>query len=324
MRIHRSTALTFTALRSRLRGTVRRNAAPKGYTATGVPVEIKVGGKYFPGVIEKQVFSGPGAMFKVRLKGEINFFFLSDRMGKYGPAREALMAEYERVGCLKYVKSGGAYIPIATCMWARWGDLRVPVKSLKKGMPVELVVTNESHVSSITDYPVRFIKWVKSKSGGRAPLVWFPEPMTYYDIKKIYAWDDVRPENFSKHVYMMRLEQYHGIYKAGLKPPPARPRRVAGVRFMEFIEPVPIKVMVDKYLRPYYHLQKAGDIVDRRGNLLATGKPHLTPGFIWGTILTMVVFHMAPIKPERIQFRPMREDLFYGLVVPAEAAFGNI
>jgi hypothetical protein len=285
----------------------RRNAAPKGmpktYTVAGTPVvlAIRAGehghvGLKIDGKIERQVFGGVRALFMVKFKHRTSTVRIAEAQGRYTPSEFTKMRdELKKVGCL--VTDGGG-MSAATCMWARWGDLTIPAARLKKGMPLEVVSTQE------VDYPVRYIK--RDKQGNY--IFWLPEPMTWYDVEKLYDWTKVRPEYISKHAYSMPFEAYKTLYRAGFKMPKARRRRLAGRVIMDFLEPVPIKEMVDKYLRPYYHTLKKKD-------------PSRQAKDIWGTILRMVLFHMIPVHKSKIAaIRPMREDLFYGLVVPAEEA----
>lgn len=317
--LHRPITRTLAALRGVYRRTALRNAkAPAGYSVAGTPVEVHLTGHTLHAVIEKQAFGGPGAMFRVRLKKPVPFKAFSAFMGiptASASGREKLFEEYQRLGCLERVirEEGGLEAFVVTCMWAPWRFLTIPLNRLKKGQPVEVVVESAKHVQSIENYPVRFVKWMKRKHDGRhVPLVWFPEPVTYFDIAKIYLWNFVRPEHISKHAYLVTLDMYRKLYDAGLKLPRARRRRMGGMKMMEFLEPVPIKTFVDRFMRPYYKIKQKED-------------PGLRAVHIWGSLLITVLFHMAPLDPRRIDaIRPMREDLFYGLVIPAEAAFEGI
>ena len=297
----------------------RRNAAPRGmpkdYTVAGTPVVLALREGEHQGIsmriegkVERQVFGGVRALFMVRFKKPVPLSMILRAQGRVPPAVHGeagawkVIDEFKNIGCAVTGPDPKSEHPLmrysVACMWARWGDLTIPAARLKKGMPLEIVSTQD------VDYPVRFIK--KDKSGNY--IFWLPEPMSWYDVEKLYDWTKVRPEYISKHTYSMPFDAYKTLYRAGFKMPKARRRKMAGHTLMDFAEPVPLKEMVDKYLRPYYHMLKKKD-------------PGRQAKDIWGTILRMVLFHMIPVHKSKIAaIRPMREDLFYGLVVPAEEA----
>lgn len=303
MRLYRPLSLKLPLVRRKLMYRKNVARAPKGYTAKGVKVHMSFHGHPVDGVIENQVFGGIGAMFRVRFSKPISAASLG--IGPESP----LWQESHRLGCLQLPVSPGLQAKV-TCGFARWRDLTIPVKSLKKGQPIELVDTHSSgHVmTGGRDHAVRF---VKSFGFGKPIVVWFPEPMTYMDLEDLVDLNAIHPTHISKDSYYIPFKGYKALYRAGVRLPPAKRKKYAGTWIMEFKEPVPIKKMAD-YIRKSYETQKADE-------------PDLPVKSVWYTLMQTILFHMAPIKYDSIDaIRPMREDLFYGLVVPAEVALEGL
>lgn len=304
MRLYRPLSLKHPAIRRRLM--YRRNArAPKGYTVAGTKVKILVGGSSYDGVIQKQIFGGVGAMFLVKLAKPIPFRDYAEMLGKHENAADPLFKEMLRLGCLKEKVSGeGLYFgnAIVTCAYGRWQDVSIRRDSLKKGQPIELVDQRSR------DHAVRF---VKALGVDKPIIVWFPEPMTFMDIEDLIDLAAVHPSHISKDAYFMPFEGYKKLYKAGIKMPPARRKRYGKAGLMEFTEPIPLKRMAD-LLRQYHRI-------------VAKGEPDLPVKSIWFTLMKTVLFHMGAIRYDSVSvIRPMREDLFYGLIVPAEIALEGL
>jgi hypothetical protein len=312
MRLYRPLSLKHPAIRRRLGHRRNPTRAPKGYTAKGVKVTIPELGA---GVIEKQVFGGVQAQFRVKLASPIPFedFYRpsgwEEVMKRYDwpwkapartgdPVKDFALEKLRRDDSL--VERGGKYY--VTTTQVSWSRLEVPQSSLKKGQPIELVDTKGR------DHAVRF---VKSLGRDRSMLVWFPEPMTFIDIEDLIDLTAVHPSHISKDAYFMPFDGYKKLYKLGIKMPPARRKKYGRMHMMEFAEPQPLKSMAG-LLRAYH-------------KLLTKEEPDLPVKSVWFTLMKTVLFHMAPIRYDSIShIRPMREDLFYGLVVPAEVAMEGL
>lgn len=309
MKLFRSSIWKFG--RFRRLGRYRANPAKgwKGYSTRGLPAVIKTPGQEYKGVIEEQVFGGVHARFKLRLMPPQPFHEIaSSVVGREGKEEVAkFRSELFTLGCLQEEATGAIRWDRVNCLWGRWSDISLIPRFIKKGQPLELSSRD------VTSTPVRFVKWLKRYT---KMLVWFPEPMTYFDIRHIYDWRSVTPKMISKDSYFMSFHQYKAMYKAGIPMPRARRKRMGGLRLMEFIEPIPWQDMARRLAAYRKHLVESG-------KRKATDVP---PWTVWESVLSTVFFHMAPVDIEKrnIAVRPMREDLFSQIVVPAEDAFRGL
>lgn len=315
MKLYRPLSLKHPAIRRRFG--YRRNVtrAPKGYTSKGVKVSVTVGDEKVTGTIEKQDFGGVQAQFRIKLSKPVPFerFYKPSGweqvMKRYdwpwkAPVRtgdavkDFALEKLNRDDAL--IEHGGKYH--VKVVQVPWSSVSIPPSLLKKGQPIELVDQRNR------DHAVRFVKSL----GNEKPLVvWFPEPMTFMDIEELLDLTAVHPSHISKDAYFMPFEGYKKLYKAGIKMPPARRKRYGKAMLMEFAEPVPLKRMAD-LLRQYHRI-------------VTKGEPDLPVKSIWFTLMKTVLFHMGAVRYDAISvIRPMREDLFYGLVVPAEIALEGL
>jgi len=309
----------------------RRNTsrAPKGYSVKGTKVSISVGGEKITGVVEKQDFGGVQAQFRVKLSKPVSFdhFYSPSGWGtimkRYDwpfkapprtgdPVKDFALEKLNRDGSL--VERGGKYY-VGTVQ-VPWNSVSIQQSSLKKGQPIELV-DNRGH-----DHAVRF---VKSLGAEKPMIVWFPEPMNFVDIENLIDLTAVHPSHISKDAYFMPFDGYKKLYKAGIKLPLARRKKLMltegpavsplppprYARMMDLDPPIPLKKMAD-LLRQYHRIASKDE-------------PDLPVKSIWFTIMKTVLFHMGAIRYDSVSvIRPMREDLFYGLVVPAEIALEGL
>jgi hypothetical protein len=311
-----------TALKPLYRRLVSGNPkrAPKEYSVSGVRVHVTVGKEYtkkFSGVIERQVFGGVRALFLVRFKKPVSLYEIVQLMDLKVEEADKFEAELKRQGLItaqEGIMDPG--IPIRTAsvvarlrpryrqigklvkgMWARWSDLSIPATWLRKGQPIEMMD------SEGRDFAVRFIKRLKKKKG--RILVWLPEPLTWWDIREMHDWTMVRPEHVSKHQFFIPFKAYKAMYKKGIKLPRARKKKYGGKWLMEFEDSISQKELI-QYLSIYAKMTKS------------------PMAHVWSTYLAMSLYHMVPIETGAVTIRPMREDLFYGLVVPVEEAMKGI
>jgi hypothetical protein len=333
MRPYRPLSLKHPAIRRRLASRSRyhqNTKAPNGYTAKGVKVEGTFYGVHVQGTIEEQIGCGIRSLFRVKFSepipieklhppsGPISPIFHYRKVDESGrPISETktfvsdqgveFLESMRGLHCLGERPSDGKLFAVAYIF--RWIDLTIPVSSLKKSQWVELIDYKVRHVSEHgRNHAVQFVKTLpKSKS----MVVWFAEPQTFWDIEDLIDLAAVHPSHIGKFSYFMPFDGYKVLYKAGIKMPRAKKARYAGKWTMELDPPIPLKAMAD-LLRQYHRI-------------MMKDEPDLPVKSVWYTLMKTVMFQMAPIRYDAINhIRPMREDLFYGLVVPASVIRGDL